>query len=81
MAEVGDLVFLDLLSESSRCFPDVGGLTPICLAFPAVDNILLLVNGDFVFGVHEHGFEGVHPFETNLYGGVLEDPFKGLTQT
>ena len=59
-------MFLDPLSKSSRSFSDIGGLAPICLAFPIVDNILLLVCGDLVFGVHEHGFEGVYPLETNL---------------
>ena len=61
----GLTVFLDPLSESSRCLPDIR-LAPICLAFPVVDNILL-VSGDFVFGMHQHGLEGVHSFETNLY--------------
>ena len=48
----GLTVFLDPLSESPGCLPNIRRFTPICLAFPVVDNILLLVDGDFVFGMH-----------------------------
>ena len=65
-------MFLDPLSESSRCLLNVRRLAPICLAFPVVDNIIPLISGDFVFGMHQHGPEGVHSFETNLYSGVLK---------
>ena len=37
--------------------------------------------GDLVFGMHEHGLEGVHSLETNLYSGVLEDPLERFTHT
>ena len=36
------------------------------LAFSVVDNTLLLVNGDLVFEMHQHGFESVDSFETYL---------------
>ena len=74
-------MFLDPFSESSRSFSKVRGLTPICLAFPVVDNILLSICGVLVFGVHEQGFEGVYPLEKNLYSDVLEDLLERLTQT
>ena len=75
----GLTVFLDPLTEGCRCFSDIGRLTPICLAFPVVDNVLVLVEWNFVFGEHEYGFEGVDSLETNLYSSVLKDPFVGLT--
>ena len=40
-------------------------LASICLAFPVVDNIFLLVDGDLVLWVHQHWLEGVDSFETN----------------
>ena len=40
-----------------------------------------LVSSDSVLGVHQHGFESVDSFETNLYSGVLEYLLERLTQT
>ena len=45
-------VFFDPLPEGPGCFPDVRGVTTISLAFPVVDNVLLLFCGDLVFGMH-----------------------------
>ena len=72
-------MFLGSLPKGSRGFSYIGG-TAICLAFPVIDNILLLFEWDFVFRMHQHGFEGVYPFETNLYSSVFEDLLEGLTQ-
>ena len=45
-----------------------------------VDQVFLLVAGDSVLGVHQHGFEGVNSLETNLYWRVLEDLLVRFTQ-
>ena len=45
-------VFLDPFTKSPGGFPSVGWVPPICLAFPVVDYVFLLVSRDFVFGMH-----------------------------
>ena len=42
-------MFLDSLSKSPGCLPDIR-FAPICLAFPVVDNIFLLVSGILSLG-------------------------------
>ena len=79
MAEVEDLQFSFYpLAKSPGGLPDIGRLTPICLAFSVVDNIFLLVDADLVFGMHQHGLKGVDSFETYC---VPEIFFERLTQT
>ena len=66
-------VLLDPLPKGLGHFSHVCRATPIYLAFPVIDNILLLFIGDLVFGRHQQRLEGVYPLKTNLYGHVFED--------
>ena len=49
-------MFFDSLSKSSRCLPNVGRLTSICLTFPVVYQVLLLLIRNLFFGVHQYTF-------------------------
>ena len=77
----GFTMFLYPFTKSPGGLPNIGGLASICLAFSVVDYILLLVNGDLVFGILQHRLESVDSFETYLYSSVPDYFFERLTQT